>query len=135
MEMRFEKIKYKFQSLKEIPTSDYCIDVLFDILEISVIIKLFIALLFEKQIIILADQNMLLFCICESMLRLIFPFRWLYTYIPNLPKEKNDILEIKRPYLIGMIADKGAALDLNNKFVSNIICDVNTSTIYGNTQI
>ena len=134
METRFDKIKYKFQSYKEIPTSDYCIDILFDTLEISVIIKLFIALLFEKQIIILADQNMLLFCICESLLRLIFPFRWLYTYIPNLPKEKNDILEIKRPYLIGMISDKGAALDLNNKFVSNIICDVNTSTIYGNTS-
>ena len=134
MEMRFEKIKCKFQSLKEIPTSDYCIEVLFDTLEITVIIKLFIALLFEKQIIILADQNMLLFCVCESIIRLIFPFRWLHTYVPNLPKEKSDILENKRPYLIGIISDRTTAIDLNNKFPSNIICDVNTSTIFGNTS-
>ena len=133
LETRFDKIQCKFQSLKEIPTSDYCIEVLFDTLEITVIIKLFIALLFEKQIIILSSQNMLLFCICESILRLIFPFRWLYTYIPNLPKEKSDILEIKRPYLIGIISDENNAVDLNNKFPSNIICDVNTSTLYGNT--
>ena len=132
LEMRFDKIKYKFQSLKEIPTSDYCIEVLFDTLEITVIIKLFIALLFEKQIIILANQNMPLFCICESILRLIFPFRWLYTYIPNLPKESKDILDLKRPYLIGMISEKNTASDLNSKYPSNIICDVNSSTLFGN---
>ena len=132
LEMRFDKINCKFQSLKEIPTSDYCIEVLFDVLEISVIIKLFIALLFEKQIIIVSNQNMLLFCICEAILRLIFPFRWLYTYIPNLPKEKNEILEMNRPYLIGIISEKTTAIDLNNKYPSNIICDVNCSILYGN---
>ena len=134
LETRFDKIQCKFQSLKEIPTSDYCIEVLFDTLEITVIIKLFIALLFEKQIIIISNQNMLLFCICESILKLIFPFRWLYTYIPNLPKERIDILDIKRPYLIGIISNENDAVDLNNKFPSNIICDVNTSTLYGNTS-
>ena len=130
--MRFDNIKCKFQSLKEIPTSDYCIDVLFDVLEISVIIKLFIALLFEKQIIILANQNMLLFCICEAILKLIFPFRWLYTYVPNLSSEKNEILDINRPYLIGMICTKITASELNSKYPSNIICDVGSSTLYGN---
>ena len=134
LEMRFDNIKCKFQSLKEIPTSEHCIEVLFDILEISVIIKLFIALLFEKQIIILANQNMLLFCICESLLKLIFPFRWLYTYIPNLPNEKSDILEIKRPYLIGINSDEFKAAELINKYPSNIICDVYTSTLYGITS-
>ena len=134
LETRYDKIKCKFQSLKEIPTSDYCIEVLFDSLEISVIIKLFIALLFEKHIIILANQDMLLFCICESMMRLIFPFRWLYTYIINLPKDKSEMLEIKRPYLIGINSDKIKADELINKFPSNIICDVHTSTLYGNTS-
>ena len=134
LETRYDKIICKFQSLKEIPTSDYCIEVLFDILEISVIIKLFIALLFEKHIIILANQNMLLFCICEAMMRLIFPFRWLHTYIVILPKEKSKNLENQKPYLIGINWDKTKAEELNKKYPSNIICDVNTSSLYGNTS-
>ena len=43
-------------------------------------------------------------------------------------------MENKRPYLIGIISDRTTAIDLNNKFPSNIICDVNTSTIFGNTS-
>ena len=134
LKTRYDEIICKFQSLKEIPTSDYCIEVLFDTLEISVIIKLFIALLFEKHIIILANQDMLLFCICESMMRLIFPFRWLHTYIVILPKEKSKNLENQKPYLIGINWDKTKAEELNKKYPSNIICDVNTSTLYGNTS-
>ena len=134
LETRYDKIICKFQSLKEIPTSEYCIEVLFDILEISVIIKLFIALLFEKHIIILANQDMLLFCICEAMMRLIFPFRWLHTYIVILPKEKSKNLENQKPYLIGINWDETKADELNKKYPSNIICDVNTSTLYGNTS-
>ena len=134
LKTRYDEIICKFQSLKEIPTSDYCIEVLFDTLEISVIIKLFIALLFEKHIIILANQDMLLFCICESMMRLIFPFRWLHTYIVILPKEKSKNLENQKPYLIGINLDKTKAEELNKKYPSNIICDVNTSTLYGNTS-
>ena len=134
LNMRFEKIKYKFQSLTEIPTSDYCMDVLFNSLEISVIIKLYIALLFEKHIIILANQNMPLFCICESIQRLIFPFRWLHSYVPNLPYEQLDYLDSPMPYLIGINSSKTDAQDLNNTFPSHIICEVGTSTLYGNVS-
>ena len=57
LNMRFEKINYKLLSLGEIPTNDYCIDILFNTLEYSVIIKLFIAALFEKHIILISNQN------------------------------------------------------------------------------
>ena len=53
LNLRFDRINYKFESLSEIPTNDFCIDILFNTLEYSVIIKLFIALLFEKHIIII----------------------------------------------------------------------------------
>ena len=134
LNMRFDKIKYKFQSLTEIPTSDYCMDVLFNSLEISVIIKLYIALLFEKHIIIIANQNMPLYCICESIQRLIFPFRWLHSYIPNLPYDQLDYLDFPIPYLIGINSSKISAQELNNSFPSHIICEVGTSTLYGNVS-
>ena len=132
--MRFDKIKYKNQSLTEIPTSDYCMDVLFNSLEISVIIKLFIALLFEKHIIIIANQNMPLFCICEAIQRLLFPFRWLHPYVPNLPYEQISYLESPLPYLIGINSSKTNAQDLNVTYPSHIICEVGTSTLYGNVS-
>ena len=134
LNLRFDKIKYKFQSLTEIPTSDYCMDVLFNSLEISVIIKLYIALLFEKHIIIIANQNMPLFCICESIQRLLFPFRWLHPYVPNLPYDQIGYLDSPLPYLIGINSSRTSAQDLNNSFPSHIICEVGTSTLYGNVS-
>ena len=132
LNMRFEKINYKLLSLGEIPTNDYCIDILFNTLEYSVIIKLFIAALFEKHIILISNQNMPLFCICESLRYLIFPFRWLHLYIPNLPYEQISFLDSPMPYLIGLNTSKTNAQDLINSFPSHIICDVGTSTLYGN---
>ena len=131
---RFDKIKYKFLSLGEIPTNDYCIDILFNTLEYSVIIKLFIALLFEKHIILIANQNMPLFCICESLRFLLFPLRWLHLYIPNLPYEQMSYLESPMPYLIGINSTKTNAQDLINAYPSHIICEVGTSTLYGNVS-
>ena len=131
---RLDTINYKFQSLAEIPTNDYCIDILFNTLEYSVIIKLFIALLFEKHIILIANQNMPLFCICESLRFLLFPLRWLHLYIPNLPYEHISYLDSPMPYLIGLNTSKTNAQDLINAFPSHIICEVGTSTLYGNVS-
>ena len=132
LNMRFDKINYKFQSFAEIPTSDYCIDILFNTLEYSVIIKLFIALLFEKHIILVANQNMPLFCICESLRFLLFPFKWLHLYIPNLPYEQISYLDSPMPYLVGINTTKTNGQDLIISFPSHIICEVGTSTLYGN---
>ena len=131
LNLRFDKITYKFQSLMEIPTSDYCLDVLFNTLEISVIIKLFVALLFEKFIIIISNQNMPLFCICESLRYLLFPFEHSFVYIPNLPIDKKDILDSPVPYLIGINTYEISAKELINPY--RIVCEVGTSTLYGNT--
>ena len=132
LNLRFDKINYKFQSLLEIPTSDYCLDVLFNTLEISVIIKLFVALLFEKFIIIISNQNMPLFCICESLRYILFPFEYSFVYIPNLPLDKKDILDSPVPYLIGINTSEISAEELINPY--RIVCEVGTSTLYGNTS-
>ena len=132
LNLRFDRINYKFESLSEIPTNDFCIDILFNTLEYSVIIKLFIALLFEKHIIIISNQNMPLFCICESLRFLLFPFRWLHCYIPNLPYDQISLLDSPMPYLIGINTTKTSAQDLSINFPSHIICEVGTSTLYGN---
>ena len=132
LNMRLDKIDYKFQSLLEIPTDDYCFDVLFNTLEISVIIKLFVALLFEKYIVIISNQNMPLFCICEALSFLLFPLEYIYVYIPNLPFEKKDYLNSVCPYLMGINTSELSPDELINDY--RIVCDVGTSTLYGDTS-
>ncbi len=130
--LKFSSIQFKSLSKEEIPTSDYCIEILFNCLEISTIIKLFIALLFEKHVIIIANQNLTLFCVCEGLKSLLFPFRWLHSFIPNLPYEQFDLLESPTPYLIGILSSFSDSFDLNKICPSHIICDVGTSQLIGN---
>ena len=129
--MRFDTLKYKFNSLQEMPNNDFCIEILFNSLEISIIIKLFTALLFEKHIIIIANQNLPLFCIGESLNLLLFPLRWPHIYIPNLPYAQINYLESPTPYIMGINSPLIDIQNLVEQFPSNIICDVNTSTLYG----
>jgi len=44
---------------------------------------------------------MLLFSTCEALTKLIFPFKWLHTYIPVLPDDQLDYLEAPTPYIMG----------------------------------
>ena len=132
--LKFSSIQFISRSKEEIPTSDYCIEVLFNCLEITTIIKLFIALLFEKHVIIIANQNLTLFCICEGLRSLLFPFRWLHSFIPNLPFEQFDLLESPSPYLMGILSSFADAFDLSKICPSHIICDVGTSQLIGNVS-
>ena len=132
--LRFSQIKYCSQSNIEIPTNEICIKILFNCLEISTIINLYIALLFEKYIILIGNQNQMLFCICEGLKKLLFPFRWLHTYVPILPKQLFNFLDSPSPYFFGIKSNLIDPIELNKQYPSHIICDINSSTIYGNVS-
>ena len=48
IKMRFNSLEYKLNSLQEIPNNDFCIELLFNALEISLIIKLFASFIIRK---------------------------------------------------------------------------------------
>jgi hypothetical protein len=75
---------------------------------------------------------MLLYCICEALMTLIFPFKWLHTYIPILPREQIDYLDSPTPYIMGVLSSYVDYEFLKENYPNHIICDVNTSMIYGN---
>jgi hypothetical protein len=106
--LHYSSLDFYMPSKFEIPYTDSCIKILFDALEISTIIKLWIAILTEKQvnglltkIILIANQCFLIYVVAESLLKLIFPFKWLHTYIPILPSNQIDYLEAPTPYIMG----------------------------------
>ena len=131
LNFHFSKVEFLFNSMFEIPKNDN-IKIMFDCLEISTIIKLWCSLLCEKHIILLGNQAYLLFAVCESLLSLIFPFKWLHTYIPILPYNQFDYLESPTPYMIGVLSSRVDYSYLNENYASHVICDINTSQINKN---
>ena len=93
------------------------------------------------QIILIANQCFLIHSVAESLLRLIFPFKWLHTYIPILPSNQLDYLEAPTPYImgrhnhlniVGVLSSTSDFEVLKENNPNNIICDINTSQIYSN---
>ena len=132
LNFHFSSVEFNFPSLSEIPNNEEYIQLLFDCLEISTIIKLWCSLLSEKHIIFLANQGYLLFAITQGLLSLMFPFSWLHTYIPVLPLNQIDYLDSPTPYVIGVISNKIDSVTLNEKYPGHVICDLNSSTINKN---
>ena len=132
LNFHFSSVQFNFPSLTEIPNNEEYIQLLFDCLEISTIIKLWCSLLSEKHIIFLANQGYLLFAITQGLLSLMFPFSWLHTYIPVLPVNQIDFLDSPTPYVIGVISNKIDYMTLNERYPGHVICDLNSSTINKN---
>ena len=129
----FNSISFITESQTTIPSNDYCIKLLLQCLDIDTIITLYTALLFEKHIIIISNSNTTLFCICEALITLLFPFRWLHSYITNLPSEQLDYLESPTPYLMGIMCGLIEPCDIVKQFPSHVVCDVTISKVYGAT--
>jgi hypothetical protein len=123
-------VEFKFSSKFELPASDSNIKILFDCLEISIIIKLWCAILTEKRIIIIANQSYLLYSICEALIKLIFPFKWLHPYIPILPSKQIEFLGTPTPCIMGVLSSSVDYQQLLETYPSHIICNVDTSEIY-----
>ena len=132
LNFHFSSVEFNFPSFTEIPNNEEYIQLLFECLEISTIIKLWCSLLSEKHIIFLANQGYLLFAITQGLLSLMFPFSWLHTYIPVLPFNQIDYLDSPTPYIIGVMTHKIDFNTLNEKYPGHVICDLNSCTINKN---
>ena len=70
---------------------------------INFIIKIFILCILEKRIILHSSNMNKIFLSIEAILSLIYPLKWIMTYIPLIPDENiNLILESFLPFIIGM---------------------------------
>ncbi|KAI6239117.1 UDENN domain-containing protein [Aphelenchoides fujianensis] len=65
-------------------------------------IALFTALLFERRIVVTGKKLGPLTSCCFALTRLLYPFRWQYTFIPLLPQHLLDTLSMPMPFIIGL---------------------------------
>jgi hypothetical protein len=77
--------------------------IIFQCIGLELIVKLVEALLLEKQVLLLSTQYSLLTIACESLLALMYPFKWQHVYIPLLPEPLLDFLSAPMPFLIGTL--------------------------------
>ena len=131
----YESIDFYFSSNCEIPCNknDTDINILFLLLDQSIIIKVLFAILTEKQIVFRASQAYLLNIIIPTFLKLIFPFKWLQSYITVLPKEKLNFLEAPGSFIFGVLSDVISLNELINEYPGKIVVDCDTNEIFGDS--
>ena len=129
----YDLIDFYFSSNCEIPCNKYDtnIDLLFKILDQTIIIKVLFAILTEKQIILRASEPYLLHIIIPTFLKLMFPFKWIQTCITILPKENIDYLDIPGTYIIGILSDTIQVKEILKEYPGKIIVDCDTNEIIG----
>ena len=132
-----ESIDFYFSSNCEIPCNknDTDINILFLILDQSIIIKILFSILTEKQIIFSASQAYLLHLIISTFLKLIFPFKWHHSCITVVPKDNLDVLEIPSSYIFGVLSSTLSTKDLIDEYPGKIIVDCDTNEIFGYSNL
>ena len=132
-----ETIDFYFSSNCEIPCNknDTDINVLFLILDQSIIIKVLFSILTEKQIIFTASQAYLLHLIISTFIKLIFPFKWPHSLFTVLPKERLELLETPSPYIFGVLSSHLSTKDLIDEYSGTIIVDCDTNEIFGYSNL
>ena len=83
----------------------------------------------ERQIIIRSSHSNLLHLIMPAILKLIFPFKWIHSYIPVLPY--IDLLEKPGTYLFGVLSDSISFEKMMNEYPGRVVIDCDTNEIFG----
>ena len=133
LDKKIEEVNFYYSSNCEIPhnKNDQDINILFYTLDQSIIVKLIISMLMEHQIIIRSSQSNLLHLIMPAILKLIFPFKWIHSYIPVLPYKNIDLLDKPGTYLFGVLSDCISLEKIMNDYPRRVIVDCDTNEIFG----
>mmetsp|Transcript_12708 Transcript_12708/g.22955 ORF Transcript_12708/g.22955 Transcript_12708/m.22955 type:complete len:1005 (+) Transcript_12708:141-3155(+) len=83
---------------------DFSLEMLFELLSYSDIIKLFESYLLERKVLFVSEKYSALTVIAESMKELIAPLQWCHIFAPILPRKMLSHLECPTPFLIGINA-------------------------------
>ncbi len=136
LKKKTKKINFYFSSNCEIPCNenDKDINILFYTLDESIIVKLIISILMEKQIIIRSSQVNLLHLIIPAILKLIFPFKWIHSFIPVLPYSNIELLDKPGSYIFGILSDNISFNQMMNDFPGRVVVDCDINEIFGDNN-
>lgn len=100
---------------------------LFTKLEYETIISIFNALLNERSVIFVSDDISLLVPLMEELRMLLYPLKWSFAFLPVVPCEFIDALQIPQPVFAGIHRSYASLLAPNIHDL--IVVDVDTNTM------
>ena len=129
---KISKLNFYFSSNCEIPcnSNDKDINMLFSSLDINIILKLITSLLMEKQIILRASQAHLLHLLMPAILKLLFPFKYIHSYIPVLPYGNIELLDKPGSYFFGVLSDSIKFEEMMEEYPGRVVIDCDTNEIF-----
>jgi hypothetical protein len=86
----------------QFPLLDMPLGHLFMALDLKSIILLVACLYQEKRILLISKKKTLLFYSAQTLITLLYPLWWNYTYIPVLPDLLLNFITNERPYILGI---------------------------------
>ena len=106
---------------KDWDINDHYLETLFRVLSIDIILIAWQGLLLEKKLYLICSSKETLLQIAHAFITLLFPFKWIHTYIPILPEKLRYFTESPMPLIFGIpfpidineIPDDGLSLIIN----------------------
>ncbi|XP_031279050.1 DENN domain and WD repeat-containing protein SCD1 [Pistacia vera] len=100
-----------------LPHADIPFQPLVQCLDVDNLLKLFIAVLLERRILLRSDKYSLLTLVSEALCHLIYPFRWQHVYIPLLFFSGVDYIDAPTPYMMGL----HSGVDTSNLVMDGVV--------------
>ena len=106
---------------KEWDINDLYLETLFRVLSIDIILIAWQGLLLEKKLYLICSSKETLLHVSYALITLLFPFKWIHTYIPILPEKLRAFTQSPMPLIFGIpfsidldeIPDDGLSLIIN----------------------
>ena len=106
---------------KDWDINDHYLETLFRVLSIDIILTAWQGLLLEKKLYLICSSKETLLQVSHAFITLLFPFKWVHTYIPILPEKLRSFIESPIPLIFGIpfpidlneIPDDGLSLIIN----------------------
>ena len=106
---------------KDWDINDHYLETLFRVLSIDIILTAWQGLLLEKKLYLICSSKETLLQVSHAFITLLFPFKWVHTYIPVLPEKLRSFTESPIPLIFGIpfpidlneIPDDGLSLIIN----------------------
>jgi pentatricopeptide repeat protein len=97
-------------AVNELPLLNFPLLQLVTSLSPEVLIQCWSSLLMERNVIFVSSTYSQLTFACEALIALMFPFVWMYVYVPVVPRNMLGMVESPMPYLFGVHSSHREAL-------------------------
>ena len=87
---------------KDWDINDLYLETLFRVLSIDIILTAWQGLLLEKKLFLICSSKETLFHVSYALMTLLFPFKWIHTYIPILPEKLIAFTQSPMPLIFGI---------------------------------